>query len=261
MATAQKPFSAEIAGIIYSIKPVFSSTCYFCKDYLADGKPDIYIEITEDDINREIERGKVYFFTCEEFVGGAEDKRVFSRAINKNCIETVVLHQKVIETSLDFGVFFMHGAAIAVNQKAIMFTAPSGTGKTTHIMKWIRKVNNSSVINGDKPLIRLSDSQAIVCGTPWCGKEDMGENLKVPLDAIVIMVRSDSNEINEISFGEAYPFLLQQTYLPFAADKAKRTLQLLEQLGNKAHFYKFHFNNFQDDCFDVAYKALAGDGK
>lgn len=255
----QDAFIAKIAGITYSIKPVFSSTRYFCNDFLSDGIPDVCIEITEDDIKQEVQRGKVFFFTCEEFIGGSQDRRVFSKTINENCIETVVLHRKIIEASLNFNIVFMHGAAISINNRAILFTAPSATGKTTHIMKWMKKADNVSIINGDKPFIKIEDTSAFACGTPWRGKEDLGGKEIVPLTDIVIMERSDSNHIEIIPFGEAYPFLLQQTYIPEDAVKATSTLGLLSKLYDKVRVFRFHFNNFKDDCFDVAYNALVGD--
>ena len=65
----------------------------------------------------------------------------------------------------------MHGAALAWQGQAYLFTAPSGTGKSTHAMLWRRYLGSGAeVINGDKPLLHLPpDGPAVVYGSPWAG--------------------------------------------------------------------------------------------
>ena len=72
------------------------------------------------------------------------------------------------------------------------------------------------------------------------------------------MERSENNSIHQIPFIEAFPFLLHQFYLPTDEIKMRRTLQYIKQLGSGVTFWHFKFNNFKDDCFDVAYNALLG---
>lgn len=250
-------FNIEIAGLICEINCLYPSTYNYCEGFVSQGIPNIKIYISEEDIASEIEREKDNFFVCREFAG-EEIKRIITKEINKNCLENVIVYRKIVEATLAFDTFFMHGAVIAINDKAFMFTAPSGTGKTTHIMQWIKNLKEAFVVNGDKPLIKISDKKVIACGTPWCGKENMSSNTMVPLNAIVLMERSDINQMEKISFAEAYPFLLQQTYLPDDAEKAKKTLNLLIQLYGKVQFYKFRFNNFADNCFQTAFDTLIG---
>ena len=174
-------------------------------------------------------------------------------------IETYALQRKVAESLISFSTFLMHGAVIAVDkQNSFMFTAKSGTGKTTHIRKWLENDPEAFVVNGDKPLIKVTDSEAIAYGTPWCGKEHLNTNIGVPLRAIVLMERSEDNEIEEISFSQAFPTLLQQTYRPADADKMRKTLSLLSALNGKMKFYRFRFNNLKPDAFRVSYEALTG---
>ena len=150
----------------------------------------------------------------------------------------------------------MHGAVIAYNNAAYMFTASSGTGKTTHIRKWLNNLPGAYVVNGDKPLIKITNAGAIACGTPWCGKEKFGKNCMVPMRAIVLMERGEDNIIQEISFGQAFTGLLQQTYMPKDVEKMKKTLALLSMLQGRVKFYRFLFNNKKDDSFEVAYNTI-----
>lgn len=249
-------FVVKMAGLTYEVNSIYASSQLLCKDYITSEKPDITVHIEENDIIQEIEKGEIFYYSCIEYSDSSESKRVIAREINRNNIESVILYRKIIEASLDYGVFFMHGAVVVVNDSAYMFTAPSGTGKTTHILKWLDKLKDAYVLNGDKPLLKITESKVIACGTPWQGNENMGTNAMVPLKAIVLMERSDRNTIEEISFVQAYPFLLQQVYLPDDAEKARKELALLLQLNGKVKFFKFRFNNFLDDCFQTSYDAL-----
>ena len=175
-------------------------------------------------------------------------------------LESRIIHKTIIDKMLDFSTFLFHGAAISYNNNAIIFSGKSGTGKTTHIQKWLYNLQNVYVVNGDKPFVKFQDDVSLsplACGSPWCGKERLGCNTMVPIKTFVCMERAEDNSIHEITFSEAIPFLMQQTYRPDDEKKLKKTLRLLQQLNGKVKFYRFYCNNFKDDCFDVAFNALA----
>ena len=87
-------------------------------------------------------------------------------------------------------------------------------------------------------------------------KEQLQTNIMVPLDSIVLMQRGEDNFIEEISYNQAFIFLLQQTYRPKDSLKMKRTLDLLGDLNRKVRLFRFTFNNYKEDSFDIAYQAL-----
>lgn len=235
----ERRFCVSLAGHIIEINAMYPDVYALCENYLCDDEPEIRITITDDDIAHE--RGEIQ--SADGY------------------LETLAVYRKISTALLDYDVFLMHGAVISDGRDAYMFTAKSGTGKTTHIKKWLDQLEQAYVVNGDKPLIRVEGDQIIACGTPWCGKENMGTNTKAPLKAIVLMERGEDNEIHEITFGQAFNFLLQQTYQPDGAENLKKTLKLFSQLKGRVKFYHFAFNNMKDDCFDIAYKTLTGENK
>ena len=81
----------------------------------------------------------------------------------------------------------------------------------------------------------------------------------VPVKAIIIMERSENNHIERISFSESFLYLLQQVYNPEDEEKMRKTLRLMQQMSSSVSFWHFQFNNFKEDCFDVAYRALVLD--
>ncbi|MBR2526906.1 MAG: hypothetical protein IKE58_00295 [Blautia sp.] len=112
--------------------------------------------------------------------------------------------------------FFLHGAAISFDDMACIFTAPSGTGKTTHIRLWRECFGQRvQVINGDKPFIRLTDGEWRVFPNPWNGKEGWGGRCEKPLKGLCFLARSGGgNRIRPMKPDEALPLLFEQTVMP-----------------------------------------------
>lgn len=236
-----QPFSISIAGKIIRIDPLYDEVYDLCKGYYSNQDADIHIAVTEKDIKAEL--------------SGAVKTRV---RWPESYLETLAVYRKICESMLAYDTFLMHGAVVAVDDSAFLFTAESGAGKTTHIRKWMQNTEDACVVNGDKPLIRIVDNMAIACGTPWCGKEHMSKNTMIPLKAIVLMERGEDNAITKISFGQAFPFLVRQTYFPTGSYGQQKTLSLLMRLNTIVQCYRFVFNNMKQDAFETSYTALTG---
>ena len=234
-----KHFVVKIAGLNIEINTLSPGTLGYCIDYLSAEKPNICICVTEQDLKSEI-----------------DNKKSHKRYINEPYLETIAVYRKIVESVLEFDIMLFHGAVIAINNQAIMFSGASGVGKTTHIVKWLKEIDCAYVINGDKPLVKITDKDAIACGTPWSGKERFNTNTMVPLKDIVFLERNNENQIIKMSFADAYPYIIKQTYLPNDVKKAKKTLSLISGLNQKVSFWLFKCNNLKEDCFSVAYNSL-----
>ncbi len=238
-------FVIRVAGHVIQAETTHENASAFYRDFLSDGTPEFCVRVEQRDIDLE---------------------RQLSRSPGRNsaCLEeqfeTQAFHRLLTERLIDEDILAMHGAAIAVDGEAYLFTAPSRTGKTTQIWRWLDHRPDAVVVNGDKPFIRFSDdgTPPLACGSPWAGKENMYANVMVPLKAIVLMERAEDNRIGRISLAAAFPTLLQQVYRPEDAAKMRKTLQLLRRLDPAVSFWRFRFNNLKDDCFPVAYRALTG---
>lgn len=235
-------FKIRVAGKIIRVYSVYNHVGRVCKDYLTDEDINPDVEIRTDDT----------LITAEqEQILQLENQNHSSRNA-----ETFLVHRLIAESLLGYDTFLMHGAVVAVGEAAYMFTGRSGTGKTTHIKKWLKDAEGAYVVNGDKPFIIARDDGVYACGSPWCGKEAYGKNTIVPLRGIALMERSEDNRMEEVPFLSAFPRLLEQTYQPADADKMRKTLELLKRLNGKVGFYRFRFNNLKDDAFSTAYNTL-----
>ena len=234
-------FKIRLAGRSIAVHSIYPDVYYEYNNFLAENsKPDIEICTDEDQIAAEFIRAN------------QSDRKAFSIPM----AEAFLVQRLISEQMLNFNTFLMHGTVIAVDNKAYMFTAPSGTGKTTHVRKWLNNIKGSFIVNGDKPLIIADEDGVYACGTPWNGKEQMGNNAIVPLDSIVFMKRSDENRMEAVHYLTVFPKLLEQTYLPMDEEKMKKRLELLTRLKGNVGFYQFHFNNFKEDTFRVSYNTL-----
>lgn len=235
-------FTIRIANINILIHSIYPGIYNTCKDYLVDDhvKPD-FILSTDD---------QMIFDEFEQIQSSGQ------QIVRLSAAENLLIHKKVAELLIERDIILMHGAVIAVNDSSFMFSGHSGIGKTTHIKKWLQNLNDSFVVNGDKPFIIIDQQSASACGAPWCGKECLGTNAIVPLRSIVFMERSETNYLEKASFKSIFLELLEQTYLPSDAVLMKKTLALLNKLKDCVSFYKFYFNNYKEDAFRTSFDEL-----
>ena len=231
-----------IGGICFKIVTNDPAILNLCRDYLTRSPADEYIKLSQSDII--YEKAEYIRNNGNFFLPDSE-------------IESLALRRKISELLLNYDEFQIHGAAVAVKNTTVIFTADSGVGKTTHVSLWLEKASGAFIVNGDHPIIKTTPIVS-VCGSPWCGKEGLNTNTIVPLKAIVIMERNDQkrNIIEKISFSEALPDLINQVHRPYDPGLMKKTLHLLSFLNGNVDFYRFSFDNFAEDAFSVSYNAI-----
>lgn len=173
-------------------------------------------------------------------------------------LETLAVYRRIADKMLDFDTILFHGSVIAVDGIGYLFTAKSGTGKSTHTRLWRKYFGERAVmINDDKPLIHITEKGAVVYGTPWDGKHRLSTNISVPLKAICILKRSADNHVEEITAKQAYNVLVQQVYKPKDPQKLMKTLHLIDGLTGKVKLYRLGCN-MDISAAETAYNAMKG---
>ncbi len=204
-----------------------------CVDYRSEGLPNLIVQIGQQDILSEREKS-----ILEDMRAG---KPAFTRS--DGYLESLAVYRKIAEKLPEYDGFVFHGSCVAVDGLAYVFTAKSGTGKSTHTRLWRELLGSQAVmVNDDKPIIRFLDGAPFVFGTPWDGKEHLSSNTSVPLKAVCILERFPENCIREISGHEAFPMLVQQAYRPASPEALEKTLMLLEQLKKQVELYHLDCN-------------------
>lgn len=146
--------------------------------------------------------------------------------------------------------FLFHSVAIQYRNKAYIFTAPSGTGKTTHIMLWKKCLGDKvKIINGDKPFIRFIDEKPIVFGCPWQGKENLGENTFCQIGGIFILQRAKENSVEKIPSEKALFPLLNACDFPKNAMGKLKAMDYIEKLTKTTDVFLLKCNMNDDACY------------
>ena len=117
--------------------------------------------------------------------------------------------------------------------KAWLFSAPSGTGKTTQYRQWRRLYHDEvKIINGDKPILQFCDDGTImVHPSPWKGKERMASMLKAPLGGIIYLQQGKENTIERMdSLEAAEPIYRQFLYMPETEEAVRRVCRMEDKL-------------------------------
>ena len=210
---------------IVSIEAHYDYIKNLCIKYGSAGDEQFVIHTTAADIAFEREKA------ASEDTKGGKSAADFSDA----CLESLAVYRKIAERMPEYDTFLFHGSAIAADGAAYIFTAKSGTGKSTHAVLWREMLGERAVmVNDDKPLLRVHpDGTATVYGTPWDGKHHLSHNIAVPVRAICILERAHENRIRRITKAEALPMLIQQAYRPADPAALQKTLMLLDRLNVK----------------------------
>ena len=157
-----------------------------------------------------------------------------------------------------FDTMLFHGSVVAVDGAAYLFTAASGTGKSTHVALWRKLFGERAVmVNDDKPLLHIGDV-VTAYGTPYDGKHRLSNKIAVPLKAVCILTRAAENSIVPITKSEAYAMLIQQAYRPNDVIALQKTMALVDKLADNVRLYRLGCN-MDIEAAKVAYEGMNQD--
>lgn len=106
--------------------------------------------------------------------------------------------------------FILHSSFIKWNNKGILFSAPSGTGKSTQADLW-EKYENAEIINGDKAGIRKINDKWMAYGLPFAGSSAIFKNKKAEIDRIIVLKKGKENKLTKLSPKEAFIKIYSET--------------------------------------------------
>ena len=227
----------KIADFIVELKNKYDYTDRFCKNYLYDGEdaPDFSVCVTEDEIEKELSVNDIN---------------------NSGYVESLCIYRKLCLEILSKDAMLIHASVVSVDGKGYAFLARSGVGKSTHTRLWQEMLGDRlTIVNGDKPIVRFVNGSFYAYGTPWCGKEGFNTNTKTTLDALCFIERSEENFIEKQSDFQTVSKILKQTILPVDAQKAEKTLELLDKLVVSTPAYCMHCN-ISSKAAEICYNTL-----
>lgn len=227
----------KIADIVVEMKQEYSETAYWYKPYLYDGEeePEFSIEVLPDEIDYLVKNGV---------------------DITPAIAENMVLCNKFNRRLMKFYGSYIHSSAMLFDGKVYLFSAPSGTGKSTHTKKWLARFGDRvRIINDDKPSFRLIDGRCIVYGTPFAGGTDVQENTSAELGGLVFVERSETNSLEKIPPSKSISLLISQSPGRPNEKVGERQLEMFSQLLTRYPAYLLRCN-LDDSAVDAALGIL-----
>ena len=248
-------FQIILADLVIEINSIYKKIFFFCQKYIIFEekvhKADIVVTVTNNDLENE----KLIYRN----VYGYYNDDIEKSELSLEDLEIISIYRKISIEMLSFNIFLMHGAVVSTRGNGYMFSASSGVGKTTRTRLWMQNIPDSIIVNGDKPLLKVTDDSLYAFGTPWCGKEGWNTNVRVRLKAIFLVERAQDDRdsiVREISFTDAFLNLLMLTYRPTNQIQMSKTLQLLKAIEGKVRFYQFR-SKPTADAIRMAYEAVS----
>lgn len=228
-----------IAGLRVSITVRGELLRKRCEKYRCDfeGEPDIVINIGDEAYRKAVER----------YAPLSADEAEY---LDTGCIFYFYL--------LDFDGFMLHSSCISYNGKAYLFSADSGTGKSTHTGLWKKYIDGVEYVNDDKPAIRLIDGKFHAIGTPWSGKTDQNCDVSLPLGGVVLLGRGKENVIYRANAVEAVTAIFRQTIMPIVPESTETLTELIDKLLTTVPTYHFECN-ISEDAVKTSFEALTGE--
>ena len=153
------------------------------------------------------------------------------------CLERLAMEQNTL---------ILHSAYMCRNGKAVLFSAPSGTGKSTQAGLWER-YRGTRTINGDRSLLLRKSDGWYAAGWPICGSSEICNNEAFPLEAIVMLSQSPQNRIRRLRKAEAFRELFPQiTVNAWNREFQTKAMDCLEQLLSEIPVYHLACNISED---------------
>ena len=239
-------FVMEVAGLVTQVQPMFFSTREYCRPYLTERKPEFFVEVTGEDLIRQQAALDLE----------ADQERLRRRKFTDPFLERTVIQEKIAEKLLERGTLLLHGSTVAVDGQAYLFTAPCGTGKSTHTRLWRELFGDRAVmVNDDKVFLQLGQENVLAYGSPWMGKHGIGNKICVPLKGICFLQRGTENQIQKASAEKWLPELIHQCFLP-----EERYSTLVRQLAQRVPLWEMNCTK-DPQAATIAYEAMSVDTK
>lgn len=149
----------------------------------------------------------------------------------------------------------LHSSCVEKDGYAYLFSARSGTGKSTHTHFWLKKLSGTRIINDDKPALICENGVWYACGTPFSGKTDENLDVKIPVRAIVFLHRSETNQVKRMLPALAVTQFIEQTINPTDRTLAEKMLEYTDSILRSVPVFSLGCN-LDPEAAEIAYNEI-----
>lgn len=226
----------KVADIIVEFEPKYNIMQERVKQYIYTGEkePDIIINLSEE------------FFL---------DRQKENPHLSLSEVEALFTASYFYTEIVKFKGIMLHASCVQYENYAYLFSANSGTGKSTHTHLWLKKFPEAEILNDDKPAIRYIDGKFYAFGTPWSGKFDESINAKTEIAGITFLSRGENNEIERVDGNTATMDFLNQTVRPTNKNYMLQFMDILDKVLSEVPIYRLKCN-MSLEAVETSYNAM-----
>lgn len=157
-----------------------------------------------------------------------------------------------------FDGMMLHASCVVVDDRAYLFSAPCGTGKSTHVRLWLKLFGERAyILNDDKPALRIIDGTVYAYGTPWSGKDDCSRNARAELGGIAVVKRAAENSVRKLQPHEAVFALMDQTARSVSPEVMQKCMGTIERIVETGKIYELSCN-MDITAAKLSYETMSG---
>lgn len=205
---------------------------------------------------------QTYQIISEALIFDFQNKQAFIK-IDPTYVKDIDMQSYILsgiafmEVALAFHNIPIHGSAISYQNQGMIFSAPSGTGKSTQRALWQKYLNDQIiVINDDKPMI-YKDHQFMVTSMPFSGKSKMSTHIEIPLKAMIFLKQAPNPNIQKLDDINAIKYMLENIYRPAHKTHYEWLLTMIHMLLEEVDIYLLSATK-EKETFDLLYQTLFG---
>lgn len=175
--------------------------------------------------------------------------------VDDDLLEYMFMGYEFYNALIHYNGLMLHSSCVVYNDRAYLFSAPCGTGKSTHTQIWLKRFPGAYILNDDKPAIRITPDGVYAYGTPFSGKTDLNVNKGVKIGGICVIGRDTTNHIEKITAEEALFNILNQTARPYQEEIMDKLLTTLDTVLREVPCYRLYCN-MELEAAEVAYEEM-----
>lgn len=147
---------------------------------------------------------------------------------------------------MEHNAFVLHCSFIEYNGKAILFSAPSGTGKSTQASLW-QKYECATIVNGDRAIVLKVNDKYYAYGMPICGSSDICLNKEVEILCVVYLYQNSVNSIRLLDKKTTMKNIMSETTISFFNPVfVSKIMDLCQDFALNTDMYLFGCTKYQD---------------
>lgn len=189
-----------------------------------------------------------------------QKEKEFDNLLTDEFAEYLIMGAIFYRSLLKYNGCLLHASAVVIDEEAYLFSAPSGTGKSTHTSLWLKYLSKKKpyILNDDKPAIRIMEDGIYAYGTPFSGKHDISKNARAKIKGICFIEQATKNTIQKLEPKEAISLFYEQTVKKLTKEQMLKLLDTMDNILKEIPIYKLGCN-ISEEAVKLSYNTMRGE--